>query len=85
MAERYEVYAADLNSVYLASWCEVFAAADVALWKLKTALAGRPWNDQEALHLARLTDQRQVAYNELVAWVNLCEADRLRVEAGDRR
>ena len=81
MTDRHDVVAPDINSVYLATACEVFAAADTALWKLKAAIGDTlPPSVGERRHLEELKSRRMEAYFNVVSWANLCEADRLALE-----
>lgn len=71
----------DSNGVFLAISAGNYYAADMALWTVKAAMAGRAPTPAEQAHLGQLRQRRKDTYADLVAWVMVVEAERLRVSA----
>lgn len=71
----------DSNGVFLGISAANYAAADDALWRLKSELDRRGLNptDAQHRHLTVIRARRKAAYSDLVAWVMACESERVGV------
>lgn len=74
----------DSNGVFLGISAANYAAADDALWKLKTELDRRNLNptDAQHRHLTVIRARRKAAYSDLVAWVMACDTERTAMVTG---
>lgn len=75
--EPYAVTVPDLDSVFLAVACENYAAADLAVWKVRTALGLTTPTPAERGQLDALNSRRMAAYTDLVLWVDRAETARI--------
>jgi hypothetical protein len=69
------------NSAFLAVSAGNFHDADMALFKVKSELAGKDLSPGQQAHLDQLRQRRKDAYADLVIWVMTVEAERLGVPA----
>lgn len=77
MSEVLEIPVPDHDGVFLAIAAGNYYNADLALWTLKAALAGRPPSLAEKAHLDNLRQRRKDTYLDLVTWTMTVEAQRV--------
>lgn len=77
MTDIETVYTDSATPTFLAVAAGNYAEADLALWRVKTALGDAQSTRQQTAHIEQLRTRRKETYFDLIAWAMTAEAERL--------